>query len=55
MKEQAAQEQGQLRQQLVLVNAEKKRAVLQNTQCMSVMQQRLTCAFRNARLLLPQG
>jgi hypothetical protein len=32
VKEQAAQEQDQLRQQLVFVNAEKGRAVLQNTQ-----------------------
>ena len=34
VKEQAAQEQDQLRRQLVIVNAEKERAVSQNTQSM---------------------
>jgi hypothetical protein len=34
VKEQAAQEQDQLRRQLVLVNAEKEHAVSQNTQSM---------------------
>jgi len=34
VKEQAVQEKDQLRRQLVLLSAEKERAVVQNTQCM---------------------